>query len=53
MTEAHADSYWKARHIARQWRIGHALALMGKAGECDDYPTGMPWHTVVYRYARA
>lgn len=53
-TEARASDYWRARHIARNWRIGHALALLGLADVDDagDYPTGPSWRDIVYRAAK-
>jgi hypothetical protein len=53
LTEAHADSYAKARHIARQWRIDHALALMGfrDNDSSEPYASG-DWRAIVRQVAR-
>ena len=51
-TEARATSYAMALHIARQWRIGHALGLMGfKDDGPEPYPSG-DWRTVARQVAR-
>lgn len=52
-TEARASSYSMALHIARQWRIGHALALMGFRDDDgpEPYPSG-DWRAVARRVAR-
>lgn len=52
-TESRADSYWRARHTAREWRIDHALALMGIHNDnAEPYASG-DWRTIVRRFARA